>query len=155
ALSQQGKADEAIASYRKAIALDPKNAEAHCNLGHLLGMQGRLAESLVLLRRGHALGSKRINWPYPSALWVRRAERLVVQEEQLVEVLSGKRVPASGAEWISYANLSTLIRRYAAGARLYADGFTTDAALADNLPAGHRYHAARAAAMAACGKGKD
>jgi serine/threonine-protein kinase len=38
---------------------------------------------------------------------------------------------------------------------LYRDTFTTEPKLADNVPAGHRYNAACAAALAGCGKGID
>jgi hypothetical protein len=48
-----------------------------------------------------------------------------------------------------------LQRRYAAAARLYADAFTADAILADDLKAAHRYHAACFAALAAAGQGTD
>jgi hypothetical protein len=44
---------------------------------------------------------------------------------------------------------------HAAAARLSADAFTTGPRLADDLKAGHRYKAARSAALAAAGKGED
>ena len=46
ALYGKGQLDEAIACFRKAIALDSKYALAHRNLGHALARQGRFAESL-------------------------------------------------------------------------------------------------------------
>jgi len=36
ALHQQGKTGEAIAAFRRAIELDPKDADSHCNLGKIL-----------------------------------------------------------------------------------------------------------------------
>jgi serine/threonine-protein kinase len=42
-----------------------------------------------------------------------------------------------------------------AAARLYARAFAVKPELARNQQAGHRYHAARAAALAGCGQGKD
>jgi serine/threonine-protein kinase len=152
-LGTQGKADQAMACYRQAIQSDPNYAEAHCNLGLLLRIQGRLRESLQSCRRGHELGSKRPGWPHPSALWVRQGEQLLRQEEQLLEVLAGKRKPASAAERIGHARLCTLTRRYQAGARLYAEAFAADATLADDLQTGNRYQAARTAALAGCGQG--
>src|SRR5262249_40942866 len=74
---------------------------------------------------------------------------------QLPDLLSGKREFANAGERLEYASLCSVTRRYATSVRLYADAFTTDSTFADNLQAGHRYNAARAAALAACGKGKD
>ena len=48
-----------------------------------------------------------------------------------------------------------LKRRHVAAARLYADAFTADPKLADDLKAGHRYNAACSAALAAAGQGTD
>ena len=42
-----------------------------------------------------------------------------------------------------------------AAARLYSDAFAAEPKLAEDVPAGTRYHAARAAALAGCGQGKD
>jgi eukaryotic-like serine/threonine-protein kinase len=77
ALRDQGKPEEAIAAYRAAIRLQPDLAEAHCNLGHILKQQGKLAEALAELRSGHELGSKRPDWRYPSAQWVRDTAQAV------------------------------------------------------------------------------
>ena len=46
-LDLQGKSDEAIASWRRAIALDPTNAEAHRELNALLYRMGRAGEFLA------------------------------------------------------------------------------------------------------------
>jgi tetratricopeptide (TPR) repeat protein len=40
---------KALPLCEKALALDPKNAEAHCNLGHALREQGRFASALQAL----------------------------------------------------------------------------------------------------------
>ncbi len=44
-LSDLGKLEEAKLAYQKAIALNPKYAEAHYNLGHLLSTLGKLEEA--------------------------------------------------------------------------------------------------------------
>ncbi len=46
----------AEALYRTAISLDPALAEAHASLGHLLGMQGRLAEAIGACEAAIACG---------------------------------------------------------------------------------------------------
>jgi WD40 repeat protein len=67
-------------AFRKCIALDETMPEAHCNLGLLVGRQGRFAEAVKALTRGHELGTARQKagkqWPYPSAAWLARNKRL-------------------------------------------------------------------------------
>ncbi len=67
-------------AFRKCLALDDTMAEAHCNLGLLLGRQGRFAESVKSIGRGHELGTARKKagkqWNYPSAAWLARYQRL-------------------------------------------------------------------------------
>jgi len=55
ALKAQGKLDEAVVSYRKAILCDPKSAEAHNNLGLGLRDLGQLENSATSLRKAVAL----------------------------------------------------------------------------------------------------
>lgn len=74
-LGHTGRVDEAVAAYRKAIALKPDYAECHCNLGIALQHQGKIAEALKSLERGHELGSRRKDWHYASAEWVRECRR--------------------------------------------------------------------------------
>ena len=94
------------AEYRAAIRLKPDYAEAHCNLGLLLQNQGRFHDALTELRRGHELGSKRPGWSYPSAEWVRRAERRVALEGRLPAVLRGHEKPKDAAETLEFADLA-------------------------------------------------
>lgn len=69
-LSRMGQREEAKAAYRKSIASDPTFAEAHCNLAGLEQADGNLDAAIEGFRRGHAAGSKRRNWPYPSQTWL-------------------------------------------------------------------------------------
>ena len=84
--------------YAVATSLGDANyAEAYCNLGNLLQQGGKLTEALALYKQGHALGLKKPGWRYPSAAWVRNAERLVRLEKNLPAVLSGLERPARQA----------------------------------------------------------
>jgi tetratricopeptide (TPR) repeat protein len=47
ALNDQGKTDEAIAHYQRAIKLRPSYAEAHYNLGRLLAQKGQLGDAVT------------------------------------------------------------------------------------------------------------
>src|SRR5262249_37690876 len=55
ALKAQGKADEAIACYRKAIAIDPRSASVHYNLGASLYGKGKVDEAIACYRKAIAL----------------------------------------------------------------------------------------------------
>ena len=155
ALKHKGRLDDAVSEYKKAINLQPDYAEAHCNLAYALRLQGQLSASLDFYKRGHALGSKRQNWHYPSAQWVADAERLVRIEARLPDLVAGKATPADNSERLGFADVCRLQRRHIAAARFYADAFTADAKLAADPNAGHRYNAACSAALAAAGQGSD
>jgi Flp pilus assembly protein TadD len=76
-LDHANRPGEAEAAYRKAILLRPDYAESHCDLGMALWRQGKLAAALASLERGHELGSRRKDWNYPSAQWVRECRELL------------------------------------------------------------------------------
>jgi len=50
-LKKEGRVDEAIESYSKAIELQPDCAEAYSNLGVLLIEQGRVDEAIESFRK--------------------------------------------------------------------------------------------------------
>jgi tetratricopeptide (TPR) repeat protein len=154
AFGAKGRHDEAIAEFREAIRYQEDYALAHCNLGLALRHQGELRQSLEELRRGHQLGSRGPRWRYPSAQWVRQAERLVELDGRLPGFLTGTSTPAGPGEQVELAGLCTLKRLHGAAARFYADAFAAEPKLAERLGP-HRYNAACAAALAGCGRGKD
>jgi serine/threonine-protein kinase len=88
---------------------------------------------------------------YPTLLWIKKADRRVELDRLLPAVLKGERTPASAAEYAEYGQLCVYKRLYAASAGFYQQAFTRDPNLANDLREGHRYQAARAAAMAGCG----
>jgi serine/threonine-protein kinase len=156
ALRDKGKLNEAIEHYRQAICLKNDYAEAHCNLGNALAKKGQFRQAVEALRRGHQLGIRRADWPYPSRSWLRQAEKRARLDDRLSAVLDGKDKPNNAAEHLGFAQLCQLHRhRYAAAACFYQEAFAAQPALATDLQAGHRYNAACAAALAGCGQGKD
>jgi tetratricopeptide (TPR) repeat protein/tRNA A-37 threonylcarbamoyl transferase component Bud32 len=149
--------EEAIREFRAAIALDPNYAQAHCNLGLvLLHEKGQFAEALALLKRGHELGTKQPGWKIPSEQWLRQAEQLADLDRRAADVLKGEVKARNPSELLKLGGFClTQKKAPAAAARLYADAFQAEPELADDLQAGDRYAAARAAALAGCGKGRD
>jgi protein O-GlcNAc transferase len=55
AFRDQGKLEQAVACYRRALGLNPAYAEALCNLGNALKDQGKLAEAMSCYRRALVL----------------------------------------------------------------------------------------------------
>jgi tetratricopeptide (TPR) repeat protein len=154
-MSGKRQLDEAIAFYQKSIEFDPKHAEAHCNMGHAMASQGRFAESLASLKRGHELGSKRPDWPYPSAEWVRRAEVIAALDAKLLSFHKGNFQPNDNTERLALAGICQIKKLNHTAAGLYAAAFAADPKLVDDLQAAHRYNAACFASLAAAGQGED
>jgi serine/threonine protein kinase/Flp pilus assembly protein TadD len=157
ALMAKGLFDEAIAEYRKALRIKKDYAEAYCNLGQALLHQGRFAAALKAMKQLHELSSRHAPWPYPSAQWVRKCERLMELDKRLPAILNGQRQPANPAEGLVFADLCQMAckQRFATASRFYAKAFAAEPQLAADLSSGHRYDAACAAAQAGCGQGKD
>jgi serine/threonine protein kinase/Flp pilus assembly protein TadD len=154
-LVRTGRVDEALAAYRRAVDLMPDHAESHCNLGIALWKQGEYTQALIALERGHELGSRRKDWLYPSAQWVRECRRKIELDGRLAAVLRGEAQPADAAERNEYAHLCYEKKRYVAAARFFSQGLTAKPKTADELEWSHRYRAACAAALAGCGRGDD
>jgi serine/threonine-protein kinase len=90
------------------------------------------------------------------AQWVRDAERLVALDRKLAAVLKGQGQPADAAERLALAQFCLQYKKLPrAAARFYADAFAAESKLAAEPRSGHRYNAARAAALAAAGQGED
>ncbi|MBV8677217.1 MAG: hypothetical protein JO355_08630, partial [Planctomycetaceae bacterium] len=51
--------------------------------------RGSTAEALAALRKAHALGAAKPGWPYPTAQWVREAERMAALDARLPDLLRG------------------------------------------------------------------
>ncbi len=156
ALGNKGRLEEAIACFRKAIICDPKLAMAHCHLGKLLCKARATSPSPWLSSgRGHELGSKRPGWPYPSAAWVRQAERLAELEAKLPAFLKGMFEPRDNTQRLALIRVCQAKKLHRAATQLSADTFAADPERADDLQAGHRYNASCSAALAAAGQGVD
>jgi serine/threonine-protein kinase len=83
----------------------------------------------------------------------REAERLILPN--LPAFLDGRYQPQDNDERLALLGACQFTNRTRAMARLYAEAFAAAPALAEDLIAGHRYNAARAAAQASCSHGAD
>jgi serine/threonine protein kinase/tetratricopeptide (TPR) repeat protein len=153
ALVRQNKLDEAIDCFRKAVDVGPEFADAHCYLGYALMIRGRLTEALAPLKRGHDLGGGLIPGKKRAAEWLAECEQWAARDKEVLDVLAGKPAPANASERVEWARRCVLLRRDVAAVRLLGEAFADEAKLADDLQAGYRYQAARAAARAGTGAG--
>jgi Flp pilus assembly protein TadD len=85
ALAQQRKYDEAIAEFRKAVALAPDSAEAHVYLALSLLLAKRNAEGVVELRKATALDAVKAND------FVTRAMQLPASADNLDRLIASSR----------------------------------------------------------------
>ncbi len=143
----------AFTEYRTAIRLKPDLVGAHLNLGQILRGQGDYSGSLAEIRKGHELGSKQPGWRFPSAQWLKEAERLASLAARLPVLLKGDDQPRDNAERLSLAQMCYDSKRPAAAVGLWAVAFKTDPRLADDRQAQLGYNAACAASLAAAGTG--
>jgi serine/threonine-protein kinase len=83
----------------------------------------------------------------------REAEALILPN--LPAFLRGEYQPGDNDERLALLGACQFTNHTRATARLYVEAFAAAPSLADDLGAGHRYNAARAAALAGCGHGED
>jgi serine/threonine-protein kinase len=83
----------------------------------------------------------------------REAEGMILPN--LPDFVAGRYQPRDNDERLAMLGTCQFTNRTRAMARLYADAFAASPQLADDLGAAHRYNAARAAALAGCGRGVD
>jgi tetratricopeptide (TPR) repeat protein len=155
ALDAAGKQKEAIEAWRAAVRLEPGLARTHYWLGKALLLQGRPGEALVPLEEA----AKRLPAEQVRALGLpaerSRAERLSRLEKRLPDLLAGKDRLGDNRERLDLVDLCRRQHRFAAAARFFTEAFDSEAKLADELTAAHRYNAACCAALAAAGRGED
>jgi superkiller protein 3 len=154
-LQDKGEVAGALAAYRRATELAPKLAPAYCALGQALLEQGRFAEARAATRRCLDLLPPHHPLRQSVPQQLRQCERLLALDEKLPALLQGEVTPASPAERLALAQVCQYKQLYAASARFSAEAFADRPRLAEDLREGHRYHAARCAARAGCGRGQD
>jgi tetratricopeptide (TPR) repeat protein len=154
----QGQTAEAIKHLRDAARINPNDAVTQFNLGQTLLANGQFVEAQQAVRG--ALSKLGPNHRYRELMLqtMRQLEdvnRLSALNARLPAIVENKEKPADAAEALRFAWLCQVKLRFAAAARLYADSIAADAKPANELSAGYRLNAARCAALAAAGWGRD
>jgi tetratricopeptide (TPR) repeat protein len=156
ALYELHQYDEATAYHQKAVKIDPAYAEAYLALAQALLQQGRFAEAeennrhcVGLLTSKHDPHFKKF-----AQEELQLSKQLLALDQNLTAVLQGQLRPQKANHHLNLARFCQLYKdQYATAANFYVDAFAADPKLADEPP--HRYMAARAAAAAGTGKGKE
>ena len=154
---RQGRFDRAIAVMRGDAASVP-NPAPRLVLAMALHQSGQVAEArktLAVAISGHDWRANNVRdqdgWIYHSLR--REAEGMIVPN--LPAFLEGKYQPRDNQERLAFLGECQFRNRNRDQVRLYTDIFAAVPSLADDLNAGHRFSAARAAALAGCGQGQD
>jgi serine/threonine-protein kinase len=158
---REGKFDQAISTLcGEASRVDGPNTRLV--LAMALHQTGRLAEA----RKTLAAAILSYDWRAIQArdhhAWIchllrREAEGLVLPN--LPAFRCGEYQPLDNDEYLALLAGQLASCEFeglqVAATRLYSDAFAAEPRLAEDVPAATRYHAARAAALAGCGQGKD
>jgi serine/threonine-protein kinase len=151
----EARLKEAIDHFREAVRLEPRFARAHGALGQVLLAQRDFTEAEAETRRGLDLLSesdKTLRANLEGQL--QRCQRLRALAGRLPAIVQGQDKP-SAADCLDVAELCFINKHNAAAARLYAEALAATPGLTEDLRAGHRFNAARAAALAGGGHGED
>jgi Flp pilus assembly protein TadD len=154
ALRDKGQFNEAVAEYRRTVELNPVTGVGQENLADALLGTGRFADARTAIRQGlDVLPAKDAHRP---ALWkkLNLCERLLAVDGGLSALLRDRERPDPG-QLLELARLCREYGRPHAATDLYAAAFAARPALADDLNAADRYHAACAAVRAAAGEGLE
>jgi tetratricopeptide (TPR) repeat protein len=146
---------EALDHFRQAVRLEPDYDLPHGALAEALLARREYPDAEAEIRRGLALIP-----PGPNGFrdnlerQLKRCQRLRALEDRLHAIVKGKDKPAA-ADCLDLAEICFVKKNFATAARLYAVAFAATPQLTEDLRAGHRFNAARAAALAGGGHGDD
>jgi serine/threonine-protein kinase len=156
---RKGQFDHAIAAMRGGAAtvpgLDPAPVLVMAMALNQKGQSDEARRTLASAVLAYDWSAKQVRDTHGCILHLlrREAERKILPN--LPAFLSGKYQPQDNDERLALLGACQFANRTRAMALLYADAFAAAPALAEDLGAGHRYNAARAAAQAGCGYGTD
>jgi tetratricopeptide (TPR) repeat protein len=144
-LKARGDLDGAIGAFRRATELDPKDAFAFANLGVVLRLRGRLAESVAAFRQGAQLLPEHAGLKRDLQL----SQRWLELQGRVTSLLQGKGPAPDPGEAVAIAQFSMqpFNRHFRLAHQLFQDAFAAD----PKLVGPHSYDAACAALRLADG----
>ena len=154
---RQGRFDEAIATMR-GDAFGVLEPAPRLVLAMALHRHGRVVQARKTLAAAVWSHNWRASKVRDQDGWIyhvlrREAEKMILPG--LPAFLEGKYQPQDNDERLALLGVCQFTNRVAALARLYAEAFVAVPLLAEDVRSGHRFNAARAAALAGWGRGKD
>jgi serine/threonine-protein kinase len=154
-LAKHGKLEQGIDHFRQALTLEPGNPLWPFQLAEALRGAWRFKEALPHYRQAEKLAAQ--NSGFLNAIRAKRSEcqQFADLDDKFDAILNGEMKLDRAGDLFKFAGLCMSKKRYAAGTRFSRDAFAADPSLADNLASTARYSAARAAALAGSGQGKD
>jgi tetratricopeptide (TPR) repeat protein len=154
---RQGQFDRAITAMRgdARIVLGPAPALVMAMALHRKGQDDEARKTLASAVLSYDWTANQVRDIHSCIYHVLRREAEGTILPNLPGFLDGKYRPQDNDERFALLGVCQFTNRTCAAARLYFDAFATDAHLAEDLRAGYRYKAARAAALTGCGLGAD
>jgi tetratricopeptide (TPR) repeat protein/tRNA A-37 threonylcarbamoyl transferase component Bud32 len=155
-LSEMKERAEAISEFRAALKLNPNHVNSHGALGRALLEDGQFADArqatvnfLKLLPAKHPMRGA-------GQQQLKKCDELIALDRTLAALVDNDETPTEVAGQLALAKFCRQYKRYhAVAVSLYAGALAAEPATADDLAEGHRFDAARSAALAAAGKGLD
>jgi serine/threonine-protein kinase len=154
---RQGRLDRVVSAMRGDVALMPGPAP-RLVLAMALYRSGRSAEAREALAAAvlsHDWSANRARFPNDWSLHALRREAEGMILPDLPAFLDGSHEPRDVDERSALLGVCQFTNRTRACARLYSEMFAVAPRLAEDQRAGHRYRAARVAALAGSGRGED
>jgi eukaryotic-like serine/threonine-protein kinase len=154
ALHELRQEDKALAAYEKAVAIDPQFAHAWNNLGASLAERGKVDRAVSAFQKAVVID------PQYAQAWFNLSLALVDQGKVDEAIAAYQKAVAIEPEfttgWIDYAvELAENEKRYLGAVCYFSAAFAAQPQLIKDGNNTRRYHAARAASLAAAGQGKD
>jgi tetratricopeptide (TPR) repeat protein len=150
-LGREPDPDQAIAAYEKTIEFGA-TGEEYRNLAWIHAQRGDYPRVVSLLEQAHEIGSRW--WCFSSANSVEDWRSIAERTDHFLALLDGRATSEDGIELRQAATLGYFRHRHVAAERLWRAAFAVQPAMADDPRRMNRYQAARAAALAGCGRGE-